>query len=242
MRKYILLSTLQSTGTWWAIDALRKHPEVGGFAHVENLMALQNVWALRDDWVGNPDGESIPSVEDSDYQPNDERVILLYEHYNSPAPAFYRWRPQTPSEYLMSVLPTLSTLRDPLLCMIRAWHREPPLYPYDWLMDAWEHVAKRGDTLGVKFWRMEPFDRQGFRAALEGVGLSIPGLWWKGLETEVRINYTPGECDLRHDYIHRDAVAIEKKLPKPWRRLREAEPVLRPFLETYGFENLLWWS
>ncbi len=233
MRRYVLLSTLQSTGTWWAIDALRKHPEIGGLSHIQNLTSLLNGWELRNGWVGNPHGEALAE---------DGKVTLLYEHYGSAPDNFYRWRPQTASEYVISVVPTLSTLRDPLICIIRAWHREPPLYPYDWLIDAWIHVAKRGDTLGVKFWRMEPFDRQGFRAALEGVGLSIPKMWWKSLKTDVRINDTPGECGLRGDYSTGDINAIRKKLPKPWRRLREAEPVLRPFLEDYGFANLMWWS
>lgn len=231
--RYVLLSTLQSTGTWWVIDALRKHPEVGGIAHVHNLMALQNGWALRDGWTGNPHNEALAS---------DGKVTLLYEHYFGSSNAFGRWVPQTFSEFMMTVVPTLSSLRDPLICMIRAWHREPPLYPHDYLMDAWEWVAKRGDTLGVKFWRMEPFDQAGFLAAVEAVGLSCPEDWTAQLTPEVRVNYTPGGCDMRDDYHRRDISALQRKIPKPWRRLRESEPILRPFLEKYGFTNLLWWT
>jgi hypothetical protein len=47
---------------------------------------------------------------------------------------------------------------------------------------------------------------------------------------------------MRTDYINRDIEAIKKKIPIPWRRLKENEPVLRPFYEKYGFRNLLWWD
>lgn len=233
MQKYILLSTLQSTGTWWAIDALRKHPEVGGLAHTNNLMALLNGWPLRDRWAGNPHGETLAP---------EGQMTLLYEHYDAVTSPFYRWYPQSAKEATMLVIPTLSPLRDPLLCMIRAWHREPPLYPYDWLMDAWINLARKGNTLGINFWRMTPFDMQGFLVAIKSVGLSCPDDWIAGLTPNERINFTPGECDLRVDYANRNASALKKKLPSPWRRLREAQPILRPFLEAYGFSDLLWWD
>lgn len=238
MHKYILLSTLQSTGTWWAINALRKHPEIGGLAHTNNLMALLNNWPLRDRWAGNPHGEAIAP---------EGQFTLLYEHYGATVSPFYRWYPQTASEITMLVTPTLSPLRDPLLCMIRAWHREPPLYPYDWLLDAWIQMAKRDDTLQIKFWRMEPFDSQSFINAIIGVGLS-PGYpqsyydWFNSLTPNDRINDTPGECDLREHYKNGNVLMIEKTLSSPWRRLRESQPILRPFLEKYGFTDLLWWD
>lgn len=238
MHKYILLSTLQSTGTWWVIDALRKHPEIGGLAHTNNLMAIQNGWCLRDGWTGNPHNEALAP---------DGKFTLLYEHYGAVQSPFYRWYPQSAQESMMLVVPTLSPLRDPLVCMIRAWHREPPLYPYDWLLDAWINLANKGETLGVKFWRMEPFDQQGFVNAIVRIGLSAgyPQYhydWLSSLKPTERINNTPGDCDLRIDYANRDAVALEKKLPAPWRRLKELQPVLRPFLEKYGFKDLLWWN
>jgi hypothetical protein len=233
MQRYILLSTLQSTGTWWVIDALRKHPEVGGLAHTNNLMALLNGWPLRDRWAGNPHGEAIAP---------DGKVTLLYEHYGAVVSPFYRWYPQSAQESMMLVVPTLAPLRDPLLCMIRAWHREPPLYPYGWLLDAWINLAKKGESLQVKFWRMEPFDCDAFEAAIIGVGLDCYVNWFTSLRPELKINFTPGECDLRVDYANRNTVALEKKLPELWRRLKESQPILRPFLERYGFTNLLWWD
>jgi hypothetical protein len=233
MNKFILLSTLQSTGTWWVIDALKKHPEIGGLANTNNLMALLNGWPLRDRWAGNPHGEAIAE---------DGKITLLYEHYGAGTSPFYRWYPQSATEAMMLVIPSLAPLRDPLLCMVRAWHREPPLYPYSWLLDAWINMAKRDHSLNIRFWRMDPFDMVGFLGAIQLVGLSCPEDWKNALTPEERINFTPGECDLRIDYMNRDAIAIEKKLPEPWRRLREAQPILRPFLENYGFANLLWWD
>ncbi len=231
--KYIMLSTMHSTGTWWVIDALRKHPEIGGISHVQNLMNLQNDWVLRDGWTGNPHNEALAP---------EGKTTLLYCHYAGMSATFNRWTPQGNYEFLMTVVPTLSSLRDPLLCMIRAWHREPPLYPYDWLMDAWMHIAKRGDTLAVKYWRMEPFDEVAFIETIAAVGLSCPIDWITGLDSETRINDTPGECDLRDDYRNGDIAALKRKLPVPWRRLKEGEPILRPFLESHGFTDLLWWS
>lgn len=232
MTRYVLLSTLQSTGTWWVIDALRKNPHVGGLAHVHNVMALRNGWVLRDGWTGNPHNEEI----------SPDKITILYEHFENPPAVFYRWAPQMISEYLMSALPTLSPLRDPLICMIRAWHREPQLYPYGRLMNAWIHMAQREDTLGVKFWRMEPFDHAGFIAAVQGVGIPSTAEWEGSLAPAIRINSTPGECDLRQAYADGDSATIAKRLPQPWRRLRESEPILRPFLERCGFSNLLWWD
>lgn len=233
MNKYIFLATIQSTGTWWAINALKNHPEIGGASHVQTLMNFQNGWVLRDGWTGNPH---------NDHLAPEGKTTLIYSHYGGTPANFARWKPQNNYEFMMLVTPTLAPLRDPLICMIRAWHREPPLYPYDFLMDGWIHVAKRADTLGVKYWRMEPFDQEGFLKAVSDIGLSCPPDWVASLTPNVRINNTPGELGLHRNYENGNIAAIEKKLPVPWRRLKENEPVLRPFLEKRGFKNLLWWS
>jgi hypothetical protein len=94
MSKFILLSTLQSTGTWWVINALRKHPEIGGIAHTNNLMALQNDLPLRDRWAGNPHNEQIAP---------EGQFTLLYEHYGAIQSPFYRWYPQSATDSLMLV-------------------------------------------------------------------------------------------------------------------------------------------
>jgi hypothetical protein len=106
-------------------------------------------------------------------------------------------------------------------------------------MDAWIQLAKRSDTLNIQFIKMEPFDDLRFNAALKNVGLSsIAGLY----DSSERINSTPGFCDLREDYKNNMTENIEKKIPQVWRRLKEAQPILRPFLEKNGFNNLLWWD
>jgi hypothetical protein len=142
----------------------------------------------------------------------------------------------------MQVLPTLAPLRDPLICLIRAWHREPALYPYSAIFNAWVLAAKRWPTLRINYWRMEPFDKDGFLNALKACGLSENAEWEGALQPGVRVNDTPGECDLRGWYAAGDKSKIAKKLPICWRQLREYEPLLRPFLEAYGFRDLLWWS
>jgi hypothetical protein len=89
---------------------------------------------------------------------------------------------------------------------------------------------------------MEPFDVQGFIDACNAAGLCCPDGWRNSLTPSTRINFTPGECDLRADYVSKDKAALEKKLPAPWRRLKEAQPTLRPFLQRHGFKELLWWD
>lgn len=238
--KYIYLPTPQSSGTWWAIDALRKHPMVQGAVSHVNLLYHHNNWALVDGWKDNPHNESLAS--DLSYY-DGTQVTLIFSHYGGiPGTGFNRWRPQNGNEWMMQVLPSLSPLRDPLIGMIRAWHREPMLYPHDYIMNNYLHIAQRGNTLGVNFWRMEPFDYDGFFNAVEAVGLPLLEEWLMQLNFNKRINDTPGECDLREDYKNGDIKAIAKKLPIPWRRLTENEPVFRPFLESYGFKDLLWWS
>ena len=234
-RRYIMLSTLQSTGTWWTIYALKKHPEIGGQTHVQTLISLQNDWVFRDGWTGNIH---------NDHLAEEGKITLLYCHYGgTPAPAnFTQWKAQTNYEFMMMVVPSLAPLRDPLICMIRAWHREPKLYPHNFIMDSWIHVAKRGSDLGMNYWCIDPFDLEGFLSAVRNIGLSTPDEWVSELNINKKENDTPGESDLRVYYANRDADAIEKKLPIPWRRLKEEEPVLRPFLEKYGFKDLLWWS
>lgn len=242
IHKYIYLCTPQSSGTWWAIKHLRNHPEVGGITHPLNLMYHLNKWALVGRWNGNPHNESLSE---------EGKVTMIYSHYgdvatatssNTPISAFNRWIPQQDHEWIMMVTPTLSPLRDPLIGMIRAWHRESMRYPHDNIMDNYIHIAKRGNTLGVNFWRMEPVDKQGFFNAVKAVGFSLPQEWVDSVDFETRVNNTPGECSLREDYNNGDIKAIAKKLPIPWRRLQENEPVLRPFYEKYGFKDLLWWS
>lgn len=233
MDKYVFLCTLQSSGTWWAIDALRRHPEIGGIVHVQNLIFLKNEWSLTGGWTGNPHNESLAKSP---------QKTLLYSHYGGIPESFNPWKPQTNYEFMMEVVPTLSPLRDPLICMIRAWHREPVLYPHDYIMNSWIHIAKRADTLKVKFWRMTPFDSIGFNNAVKSVGLSCEDAWLNSLDPLDLINNTPGECSLRDDYKNGDIAAIEKKLPIPWRRLKDNEPIIRPFLEAHNFKNLLWWD
>jgi hypothetical protein len=192
-----------------------------------------NGWALTGSWKDNPHNDTLAE---------EGKITLLFGHYGEVTCNFSRWQPQSPNEWMMGVLPTLSPLRDPLIGIIRAWHREKDLYPFDFIMDNYVHIAKRGRTLGVNFWRMDPFDKEGFLNAVIAVGLSIPDEWVNNLTPDVKINDTPGECDLRIDYANGDIEAIAKKLPLPWRRLKENEPVLKPFLKSCGFKDLMWWN
>jgi hypothetical protein len=233
--RYIYLSTIQSTGTWWAIKALRSHPDIGGIVHVQNLISMQNGWELRGGWEGNPHNESLAT---------NGKITMLYSHYGGLPKnrEFVKWKPRNNYENIMMVVPTLAPLRDPLTCMIRAVHRDPSLYPHDFLIEGWLHVAKRDDTLGVKYWCMEPFDHKAFITAVYAVGLTCPDEWVNTIAFRERVNTTHGQIDLRQFYLQKDYEAIKLRIPEICQRLEENEPILRPFLEKHGFKDLLWWS
>lgn len=233
LRKFIMLPTIQSTGTWWAVRALQAHPEVGAIMHPQNLIHFNNDWTLREGWTGNPHDEAFAE---------DGKTTLLYSHYGGTPANYTRWKPSNDYEWLMQVVPALAPLRDPLLCMIRAYHRESSLYPHNYLIDGWLFVARREGTMGINYWRMDPFDIGGFLGAVKAVGLSCPDNWIAELDWKKKINDTPGECDLRTYYANGDLRAIKKVIPIPVRHLQDNEVILRPFLEKVGFKDLMWWS
>lgn len=60
-----------------------------------------------------------------------------------------------------------------------------------------------------------------------------------GLKTDwLPVNSKP-DYRIRKQYLEGDVSRID---PFYWKRLKALEPLLRPFLERQGYQNLLWWK
>lgn len=153
-------------------------------------------------------------------------------------------------DYQDTGLLTVATLRDPLLSIITERHLKGQ---YTWRGDA-SHLVKQFLCLkdavmrSNKITPMLPVDLLS--------PLAVPTRYAYLSNTLPFINedkidkyandwtlYKPsGDNPLKTLYRLRLADELKQFLPREWQALEAAEPELRPFMETYGYKNLLWWK
>ncbi len=222
MRNLIFLPTIQSTGTWFCIELIRKHSMLDYFTVMSELAMhrLANGSSLvhahfgmtEFGWGDEYDNKFLPIEDIKKWIRNSDKVVV--------------------------------PLRDPLLSLVTGAHR---LFNMKAIVDGF--VAIAGPLFDAKIFFV-PIDLYTPRDHSIKLALLIRlfnylGLKYEGYIKEFADNWpiinTMNSYPVKEAYFSRDLATVSKSMPKAYDYLCSHKAVLRPFLETVGYSELMWW-
>jgi len=242
-KKVIFLPTVQNTGTWFMIETLLKHPDVKEFLEVR---------FFTDKKIGFP----FPRNLKQSFSKNaDTCVLQTHVHnlsgHNHAADYFFG--------ALLCALPTIIPIRDPLGSMItmreRGMKREKRVV-YDRMSNRvviWKNfiadIQRYRNFTGsvclmpLDLLRKQPVEQrqQAMRKMCSVVGLSRDAQFIKQASAWPMI-HTLGTYDLKARYEAGRQRAMIQALGPVWDELCGIEKQTRPFFESLGYKNLMWWK
>lgn len=244
----IFVPTVPCSGTWFLLGLLYEHPEVTHFAMLREFRQIGGQ-AFVDDggWVtqtwSNEPEKKIPS------RPHPQGLNIIHRHM------MLREGDHSYTDEgfgLAALLPTVTTVRDPLRCLVTRQEKNPA-WQHDTVAHQWtahvELIQKLDgfnppavlplDLLRVADWSTR---HAALAAALSHLGLE-PEPHASNVADEWRTDAnTRGQYRLKEMFTARDVAGLQRELGIGWEALQRAEPFLRPYLEELGYRNLMWWS
>lgn len=259
--------SVQQTGTWFLLNLIKRHPQVHSLQHIGNyfekidgccgrqfLESIVDMWF--DDRIWSKDGPRDFSHEvgyrfiSSIVSPPVGKKILLHSHLSHGDGKGHRkntLNPTYPSfhgvflQQLMSLYKTVIPIRDPLRSLLTRQNRHPKL-DHRYLIDGFKALARCHD---VFFFPVDLFEKYEDRRSLlvrlfEFLELEVPKYVNEVAKSWVPAN-TSGHYEMKDWYNAKDAKKIEKIIPEEYEWLRKNISILKPFLESLGYRNLMWW-
>jgi len=261
MNRIIYVPTIQHTGTWFLLEVLKMHPEVKALIemHLLKSITLKGVpipQTMYNHESFSPDGVTLVHQ----HIPLWEKTVGLYSPGQSMDSILFAG--------MVCACPTVLPLRDPLLGLLTARNRraknsldlDTTFLVHIWAQTARDFMALN-EVARPYYFPIDLLSKAdvGIRLAcmkemMEACWLPVDGVYldnghlllsdmmviareWGG------VNVTKGPLDMKKQrYIDGDTEYFKEKIPAEWEELRKAEPLLRPFLERFGYTNLLWWS
>jgi hypothetical protein len=262
----IFVLSVQHTGTWFVVDFLRDHPDVGFFSEYQHLLRnnprLYAAYEKCANSLRGPNGEFVwskPRPESSDY---DARLLggfvdATLESLTSGTRVLLQQHTQSPRRRLTGVcggnmcarafsklFRTVIPIRDPLLSLLSVYSRDPKLRGAN-IVDDFEFVVESLSS-SCFFLPVDLYSDFRNRSVLLERLLKFVGLSRTAHVYEVAERWTPkntkGEYEMKRWYREGSLLKIAGVIPKEVEYLKSRECVLRPFLESLGYEGLLWWS
>jgi hypothetical protein len=230
----IFICSAQHTGTWFAIDALRNHPDAGTFMELKDMMD--------------------PARKDDEEKPG---PMIVHTHYQAQRelgdgdaaagqPKWLRIKSAI-CHALINSFPTVIPMRDPALSLITRAARHPDIDP-EWVPLAFEELLSHGSAkfLAVDLpWSTEK-RIESLRSVMKHCGLDHTSSWveeyaekWEAPAynvtppTPIKTAYMEGNKD---SLMHLQAI-----YPKAVTELYGRKAALRKNLEALGYKDLLWW-
>jgi len=243
--KPILFITPHHVGTWFFLNFLLKHKQIGGFCCHSRFERLNK-----------KRGTSYSKLPRVGGFKQKAEIISINSDYN----LYHAHPPYEYSEYLhmlVNFVPTFVAIRDPLIALISHIKRYPP--------GTDKQFRVRGQQANeVELWKVFvrtmqyssdiftiPMDlltkntdvikTEKLTLLLKHCGLDSDNL----LVFETVQSWAPVNCleyPEKEYYYNKDMERIEKFLGPLWTQLRNLENEFRPYLERFGYKNLLWWS
>lgn len=214
------------TGTWFMIDLLKRGDDLDGVFLWEEF---QNMARRKTKPVVLHSHVLIDRPEIYD---DDSIYECTYRHYFNDA--------------MVDRYPTIVTIRDPLLAMIshkirnsRSPKRSVPTFCY---------VAGMRDHPNVVFMPIDVVAGKSNRQHEVEKVLKFCGLGFNDLQREyvnrwqMRNRFKRDNLELRRAYRKRNLGLIREQLGNHYDELKAHESQLRPFLESQGYSDLLWWG
>lgn len=234
----IFICSVHHTGSWFAIDALRNHPDSGPFFELKDLLS------------GTADKDAV----------NSERTHVIHTHYvGRGIQAGYHvdgegtWAKLKAimCQAMMQECKTIIPIRDPAMAIITRASRHPDKDPV-WVPLAFEELFALRDLPNVHFlpvdldWSNEKRLLE-LKAVMSHVGFDPDSPFvdeyaarWAAPKYNIS-NDTPIKKGYR-DRNPESLMHLQTIFPKAINELYGRRAQLIPILEAMGYRDLLWWE
>lgn len=243
----IYVWTIQHTATWTTMDWLDRQ----GYNIVETVQLIN---VMR----GNAKRTCLKGGKLQKWGAG-MSPVALHSHFSclKPNPVYQGQKAvggQMPHQLAIAISmtnPTLIPMRDPLAGCIRKQRQfdqnqrghDGAGHLFNWvgLAGIWPELCQAPRPLVLLAWDAQTVSREeALKRATERLNLDQEIT--KTFIQDNPVQNTMGNYPYKKAYLERDSDYFKSKLPDLWTKLKEAEPVLRPFLESHGYRNLIWWS
>lgn len=217
-----IVFSVQHTGTWFAIEFLRGHPNVSGtFFEIRNLVS-PSLPSIDDRSVlqvhlGTPVGEGTPRESEKFA---DEEALAIF------------------AEAERAVVP----LRDPLLSVLTRQNRHPWL-DHRYIVSGFRALARAPEeTIFLPVDTRPEERRRTLARVLARLGWPEAPEYVEGVARDWSKENTSGPSTLKKAYAEGRLDAIRSALPEEFDYLLDSRDEIVPFLRTQGYEDLPWWN
>ncbi len=235
---YLLLATPQHSGTTFMLEMLKYHRQYGGQITMGDVREKLTDMKLL--------------LQENNFLDDEDKFLVIHSH---PPVADQEAAPDRSANLftMMALLPTLSTIRDPLLSLISFDWRvkqgtsRPNLDFVGSLIMIFEDLVTLQGIDNVSVLPLDilnPEDRVDIiSASLCQLGLVSSS----GFNRAIKYRWDDtinsiGISPLREAYNNSDSEIIRSELSHEFLQLQLAAPTLQPYLESLGYKDLLWWN
>jgi len=236
MGQPIVVFSVQHTGTWFVLEALKKLTK-------RRLLLIDKLPASRQTV------EFIGSCSDA--------IIHRHLHLDEPLVridvskppfggelAYFNYNKQVYRE-VVATLPCVVTLRDPLLSTITRHNRHPGRN-HEYIIEGFRFLAETSTDEKQPFYfrvDIEPSGRRPLLAALsEYVNIDPDEETFNSIMKWHFVNTTRDNSRLKFAYAQGNINAVQNALANECNLLRKYSPRILPFLHKIGYRNLPWSS
>lgn len=240
--KVIYVCSVQHTGTWFVIEFLKRHSKI-----------RNELFQWKDMRVC----ETFPKLEPNIWDIMHIHLGTCWHHQTdmSEYDDALDMKCQMPmiADMFISTMPTIMPVRDPLRAIITRQIRHPEkthnyiVNGYIYMAQVWERMETMAPVTFLTV-DLHIARSRGERIKALNEILHMLGLEEEPYVTEYasrweapKFNITP-DADLKEWCKAGEKELVEEALPVEWAYLKSKEKHIRPFLESLGYENLLWYS
>jgi len=216
---YILLPSIQHTGTWFVIDILQK----SGYTAVP----------YNPDWTDKNTAlyAHFPLSTGNGILPQEEGKFISLEGL--------KWAVEQ-----FGNCPIIIPLRDPLAAIITRQQRHPEM-PHKYIIDGFLSFMQDFHDFNVLWFPVDLYTgRNGRLDLLEKLEKHIHRIisYKHTIATEWQQKNTQGIYPLKEAYLKCDLAEIKNTIPCEWKYLIKNKSLLKPFFEEQGYKDLLWFE
>jgi len=253
--KVIFTPTIQHTGTWFLNDILFRHSQVKRIVELANFFLKPRdlrPYPERMEGSSEPyhDGVNIftghfhffeghRDLCSGDFRPSDD------EETNWQQGEYYLGKyHRSVIEFFAATFPTVVPVRDPMVAILSAHAKKGFKYQNEHIVREFKYIARMKNTFFL------PIDLEQSRhdktiklqRLLTHCGLDPEPYIGRVADKWRPVNSKSADSKFRKRYQDEGMTRqMKESVPGVW-SLLEAEPVIRPFLESLGYESLPWWS
>lgn len=250
----IFTPTIQHTGTWFLNDILFRHSQVKRIVELANFfLKTPNLNPYPERMEGHSEFdtsgvnvvtshfhlfEGYQDLCNQDSPPCDDEIS------NWPQGDYYLGKyHRSVIKFFAATFPTVVPVRDPMVAILSAHAKKGYAYHNEHIVREYKYIAEMKDTffLPIDIKQSRHSKAIKLQRLLIHCGLN-PEPYISDVAHEWQpINSQSARSRLRLAYKNEGMTRQIKDVPGVW-SLLDAEPVLRPFLESLGYELLPWWS